>query len=318
MRPDLRDTPPGPDLARALYDYVVDSGRFMVLEVSQDARIISANGAFRSRYAGFADVRGEPLSRFFADEDDSPLDIEPGQAHEKTVARVFRATAEGEPCLFHAYPLDGHTLLIGEVADASDHEVVARMGNLTLDMSRLVRDLRRANRDLARANQLNEELARTDGLTRLANRRHFLERLEAGVAQARSRQHRLSILMIDLDHFKNVNDTFGHAAGDRVLVAFADLLRALVRVSDLPGRLGGEEFGLYMLDTSLDVAMKVGERVRARTRELRPLEENYLPSTSIGAAEWREGEDMDALMQRADAAMYKAKAGGRNRVVADG
>ncbi|TVQ72583.1 MAG: GGDEF domain-containing protein [Chromatiaceae bacterium] len=316
MRPVTRDTPPGPDLARALQDYVVNSGRLLVLEVGQDGRIICANSAFRSRYAGFADVRGEPIARFFSDEHGS-LDIEPGEAHEKTVARVFRATAEGERCLFHAYPLDGHTLLIGEVAEAGDHEVVARMGNLTLDMSRLVRDLRRANRDLARVNALNEELARTDGLTRLANRRHFLERLESGVAQARSRQHRLSILMIDLDHFKRVNDTYGHAAGDQVLVAFADLLRALVRVSDLPGRLGGEEFGLYMLDTSLDVAMKVGERLRLRTRELRPLDDDFRPSTSIGAAEWRETEGVDSLIQRADAAMYRAKQKGRDQVVAD-
>ncbi|MFW2133563.1 GGDEF domain-containing protein [Ectothiorhodospira haloalkaliphila] len=316
MRPGTRDTPPGPDLVGALYDYVVNSGRLLVLEVGRDGRIICANGAFRSRYAGFADVRGEPIAHFFSDED-GPVDIEPGEAQKKTVARVFRAAAEGERCLFHAYPLDGHTLLIGEVAESGDHEVVARMGNLTLDMSRLVRDLRRANRDLARVNALNEELARTDGLTRLANRRHFLERLESGVAQARSRQHRLSILMIDLDHFKRVNDTYGHAAGDRVLVAFADLLRALVRVSDLPGRLGGEEFGLYMFDTSLDVAMKVGERLRARTRELQPLGDDFRPSTSIGAAEWRATEDVDSLIQRADAAMYRAKENGRNRVVAD-
>lgn len=316
MRPGTRDTPPGPDLARALYDYVVDSGRLLVLEVGRDGRIMSANSAFRSRYAGFADVRGEPITRFFSDED-GPLDIEPGEACEKAVARVFRASADGERCLFHAYPLDGHTLLIGEVADGSDHEVVARMGNLTLDMSRLVRDLRRANRDLARANALNEELARTDGLTGLANRRYFLERLDAVVAQAQSRQHRLSIVMIDLDHFKRVNDTYGHAAGDRVLVAFADLLRALVRAADLPGRLGGEEFGVYMLDTSLDVAMKVGERLRVQIRGLRPLADDYQPSASIGAAEWRQGEDAESLMQRADAAMYRAKQNGRNQVVAD-
>ena len=227
-----------PELAAALHGYVMDSGRLVVVEVGRDGVILDANVAFRSRFAGFANVRGEPLARFLRSGGQRP-DIEPGLPNRQPVARVFKTIMGGESYLFHAYPLGDNALLIGERAGADDNDVIARMGNLTLEMSRLVRDLRKANHDLEQANRLNEQLARTDALTQLPNRRYFMERLSQGVAQAQTRSHPLSVLMMDLDHFKRVNDTFGHAAGDRVLIAFAELMRAQVRVADLPGRLGG-------------------------------------------------------------------------------
>ena len=304
-----------PELAAALHGYVMDSGRLVVVEVDRDGLILDANVAFRSRFAGFAAVRGEPLARFLGSGSQQP-DIEPGLPHRQPVARVFKTVMGGENYLFHAYPLGDNALLIGERAGADDNDVIARMGNLTLEMSRLVRDLRKANHDLEQANRLNEQLARTDSLTQLPNRRYFMERLSQGVAQAQTRSHPLSVLMMDLDHFKRVNDSFGHAAGDRVLIAFAEQMRAQVRVADLPGRLGGEEFGLYMFDAELEVALAVAERLRVHVNLMRPLEADYRPSVSIGVAALAPGEDIEQLLKRADDGLYRAKESGRNRVMA--
>ncbi|MBK1693001.1 GGDEF domain-containing protein [Ectothiorhodospira mobilis] len=303
------------DWARALYDYVMDSGRLLVLEVDPGPRrIVHANVAFRSRFAGFADVRGQSLDRFLDGEEDL-LDLPVPGDGDRPMARLVHTLLGGEACLFHAYPLETRVLLIGEVVEGADHEVVGRMGNLALDMSRLVRDLRKANQALARANALNEQLARTDALTGLANRGYFMERLAAGVAQAHSRGHRLSVVMVDLDHFKEVNDRYGHAAGDAVLVALAGLLREVVRASDLSGRLGGEEFGIFLFDSDGDTALAVAERVRAGLARQRPLEGDYRPSASLGVAELSPGEADGDLMRRADAALYAAKGQGRDRVV---
>jgi diguanylate cyclase (GGDEF)-like protein len=304
-----------PELAAALRGYVMDSGRLVVVEVDRDGLILDANVAFRSRFAGFANVRGEPLSRFLGSGSQQP-DIEPGLPHRQPVARVFKTVMGGESYLFHAYPVGDNIVLIGERAGADDNDVIVRMGNLTLEMSRLVRDLRKANHDLELANQLNEQLARTDTLTQLPNRRYFMERLHHGVAQAQTRSHPLSLLMMDLDHFKRVNDTFGHAAGDQVLIAFAELMRAQVRLSDLPGRLGGEEFGLYMFDAEIEVAVSVAERLRTHVNLMRPLEADYRPSVSIGVATLASDEEAEPLLKRADEALYRAKESGRNRVMA--
>ncbi|MCG5509185.1 GGDEF domain-containing protein [Ectothiorhodospira lacustris] len=317
MNPPVLDPTLQPELARALHSYVMESGRLVVVEVDSDGRIRDANVTFRSRFAGFADVRGESLSRFLASGDEIP-DIEPGLAHRTAIARIFNTVMGGENYLFHAYPLNAHTLLIGEPAKTEDSDVIGRMGSLALEMSRLVRDLRKANHDLAMANELNQQLARTDALTHLANRRYFMERLQQGVVQAQSRQHALSILMMDLDHFKQINDSFGHSTGDAVLAAFAELLRALVRISDLPGRLGGEEFGLYMFDAHRHVAAAVAERIRASTWELRPSGLDHRLGVSIGIAMLEPEEDAEALMRRADAALYQAKNQGRNRIVIAG
>jgi diguanylate cyclase (GGDEF)-like protein len=302
-----------PELAAALHGYVMDSGRLVVVEVDRDGLILDANVAFRSRFTGFASARGEPLARFLSSGSQRP-DIEPGLPNRQPVARVFKTVMGGENYLFHAYPVGDNIVLIGERAGADDNDVITRMGNLTLEMSRLVRDLRKANHDLEQANRLNEQLARTDALTQLPNRRYFMERLSHGVQQARTRSHPLSLLMLDLDHFKRVNDTFGHAAGDQVLVAFAELMRAQVRLSDLPGRLGGEEFGLYMFDAEIGVAVSVAERLRTHVNLMRPLEADYRPSVSIGVATLALDEETDQLLKRADEGLYRAKESGRNRV----
>ncbi|MFK8251087.1 PleD family two-component system response regulator [Ancylobacter terrae] len=165
------------------------------------------------------------------------------------------------------------------------------------------------------------ELAITDGLTGLNNRRYLESNLAAMVDQAGARGLPLSLMVIDIDHFKSINDKWGHAAGDEVLRDFAARLRRNVRNVDLACRYGGEEFVVAMPDTDLDVAGRVAERLRARIEsELFPIQpgsQRLKVTTSIGiASRLGPGEDAFALLRRADEALYRAKREGRNRVVA--
>jgi two-component system cell cycle response regulator len=170
--------------------------------------------------------------------------------------------------------------------------------------------------------QQSMELAVTDPLTGLYNRRYMESHADSLVERAAARGKPLSVLIIDIDHFKAVNDTHGHNAGDDVLREFSDRLRSCIRGIDLACRYGGEEFVVVMPDTDLGVANKVAERIRRRVAaEPFPIERGSRSvevTISIGLAGRIGPQDKAALiMKRADAALYLAKRNGRNRVVSD-
>jgi diguanylate cyclase (GGDEF)-like protein len=163
-----------------------------------------------------------------------------------------------------------------------------------------------------------ERLATTDGLTRTFNRSHLLPCLEAEMNRSQRESKPLSVLLLDLDHFKLVNDRWGHAVGDAALCAFVEAVRGCVRSFDVLVRRGGEEFELVMPGTGTVEAWKVAERVRTRLCQ-HPLEirgDIVLRQTvSIGLATWDGQESAAALDQRADLALYEAKRKGRDRTV---
>jgi diguanylate cyclase (GGDEF)-like protein len=163
-----------------------------------------------------------------------------------------------------------------------------------------------------------ERLAITDTPTLAFNRGYLFPRLKQELERAAARGEALSILLIDLDHFKRVNDAHGHAVGDELLRAFADTTRALVRSTDILVRRGGEEFVLILPATREHNAAAVAERLRARLADTPLLAREGLcvqPTISIGVASWDNHESSEALDERADAAMYEAKQRGRNRVI---
>jgi two-component system cell cycle response regulator len=157
-----------------------------------------------------------------------------------------------------------------------------------------------------------EALLREDALTGLSNRRAILTQLGGMVSGARRHGHPLSIAVLDLDHFKSINDTHGHKCGDEVLVAAVHAMGAHLRAEDQLGRLGGEEFLVLLPDTKADAAVHVAEKLRAEVAEA-PAK---VPITvSVGVATW-DGETPEELLQRADEALYAAKESGRDRVMA--
>jgi diguanylate cyclase (GGDEF)-like protein len=170
----------------------------------------------------------------------------------------------------------------------------------------------------ARLHHVVQHQAVTDELTGLVNRRRFVGALGSEFVRARAFGTPLSIVMADLDHFKLVNDRFGHAAGDEVLQRFAELIRAHLRDVDVPGRLGGEEFAILVPETDASGAAVVAERVRSAfgsTQFL--LAHPHTVTATFGVAQLQEDESAGDLLQRADRALYRGKGQGRNRVVVD-
>jgi diguanylate cyclase (GGDEF)-like protein len=171
-------------------------------------------------------------------------------------------------------------------------------------------------------NYLQRELenkAHVDYLTGVSNRRHFMEKANLDLLRAVRYDSPLSILMLDIDFFKKINDSHGHKAGDAVLMKLAAICRQTLREVDIIGRIGGEEFAILLPETKLPEAVEVAERLRvAVTRAKVPLESGGLPlqfTVSIGVTSLAAKEDnLDVLLNRADKAMYEAKETGRNKV----
>ncbi len=179
------------------------------------------------------------------------------------------------------------------------------------------RDLLRETADEARANaEQAQERAMTDALTGLANRYGLQRSLTREYAETRRYQRSLACLMIDLDDFKNINDTYGHMIGDIVLKQVADILTETVRGSDMVFRCGGEEFIALLPETDINGALSLGEKIRhaASARMYGNGEQGFTLTLSVGAAELCDGESGNDMIARADLALYQAKELGRNRV----
>jgi diguanylate cyclase (GGDEF)-like protein len=169
-------------------------------------------------------------------------------------------------------------------------------------------------RPLLRAFRWTEEQAseaRIDSLTGLANRRAAEEILAAEISRAHRFKHELAVVLLDLDRFKEINDSFGHAAGDMMLRAVSRLLTSLARQGDTVARWGGEEFVVVLPETDLPGARRLAERLR-RTIEAHPVGE-MRTTASCGVATMLPDDDMDALLRAADQGLYRAKSNGRNR-----
>jgi diguanylate cyclase (GGDEF)-like protein len=189
-------------------------------------------------------------------------------------------------------------------------ELIARV-SAAVRVKTLQDELRKRNVELSL-------LSRTDALTSLANRRHIEERLYELTSLSQRHRHDLAVMMIDIDHFKAVNDTVGHAGGDTVLREFSARLQRALREEDIAGRWGGEEFLVLLSLTDLTGAVTLAERV-CQSIASKPFvlddETTLAVTVSIGCAV-ADGHDPEELVKRADEALYEAKEGGRNRVVA--
>ncbi|MCU1658356.1 MAG: hypothetical protein JWO57_3012 [Pseudonocardiales bacterium] len=163
-----------------------------------------------------------------------------------------------------------------------------------------------------------DRMSRTDALTGLYNRRHLDDELRRSHEDARRHDAPLCLLLLDIDHFKNVNDTYGHPAGDLVLGAFAQRLREQLRAGDIAGRWGGEEFLIIMPRTDPAGAFEVAERIRTCTgaTPVTSVDGHVMKVTVSGGLACGPGDTADAAVHLADTSLYQAKAAGRNQIVA--
>lgn len=187
----------------------------------------------------------------------------------------------------------------------------------TRELSDALQSLLRLRRELEIEHRIASKAARTDELTGLNNLRAFKEQADTMFAHAQRYSLPLCALLLDIDHFKQINDTYGHAAGDQVLQVVAQRLKTALREADLCGRLGGEEFAVLLASTDLHEALLIAEKLRLAIQDIvMPMIDATLRVTiSIGVARAHEDcPDTTTLLAQADAAMYQAKSSGRNRV----
>jgi diguanylate cyclase (GGDEF)-like protein len=183
---------------------------------------------------------------------------------------------------------------------------------------RISNNRKKANEDLANLNQKLYELATKDDMTELYNRRHFLELSQRELCKLQRTNSSGVVLMIDIDHFKEVNDNYSHAAGDQAIINVANILKENLREYDIVGRVGGEEFSMFLPNSEINIAVQIAERMRNKVVNLSTLfQKNTIKLTiSVGLTARLEGEvDIEHMLHRADKALYQAKNSGRNKVV---
>jgi two-component system cell cycle response regulator len=191
-----------------------------------------------------------------------------------------------------------------------------RFEELLLRLKRVLKERKLTNERLQMLEKL-KKLSITDGLTKLYNSRHFYNLLKGEVDRAARYGHPLSMLIMDIDHFKDYNDNYGHLEGDKVLVRLGQVIKLLLRKMDTAYRYGGEEFTVILPETDAEEALTVAERIRKAVKGIvfnpEPGEEAAV-TISIGMTAYSPPEDLTAFIQRADKALYGSKTAGRDRV----
>ena len=304
------------------YSYCADT----YPELSQALNVVLSNNA------GFSSERNEEIfgKYFGCDEEREVLQTTSGEMQGKIDEVISHVSQAGADSSDFGEKLSG---LTEELVDgATPQEVANVVREILLQTQGLVTRSRALEGRLAAASveitSLRDHLksmrqeALTDSLTGLANRKCFDQRLREEAAKAMEEGTQLSLLILDIDHFKKFNDDFGHQIGDSVLKVVARNLNDEVKGQDLPARYGGEEFCVILPGTRLEDAATVAEQIRARLakRALKnsKTDQSYGKITlSVGAALYQFGESITDFVQRADQCLYLAKDGGRNRVVTE-
>lgn len=205
-----------------------------------------------------------------------------------------------------------------QALDLGAHDFVSKPIEYKI-LSARMRSALRLSQAQTELEELNEELHRlasTDSLTNSFNRRHFFTLANSEHMRAKRYNRKLAAIMIDIDHFKTINDSYGHATGDEVLRVLTTHCKQMLRTSDVFGRLGGEEFAICCPETSLAGALTIAEKVRTSFNEKKMhIDGKTITATlSLGIAEFKDGDDkFDQTLRRADQALYAAKNGGRNK-----
>ena len=270
-----------------------------LIVLNAEGQVVDSNPAARALLGSTHTLLGATLTRLLPVLNKAPLCLQ-----ESREVRL----PDGARLDMHVTPVTGN--------DGVSEGRVVVLRDVTAER-RAQEALIEAQGDLRRANQVLERLALTDTLTGLANRRRMEMQMEEEFARARRHSRPLSFVMIDVDHFKRVNDAHGHAAGDRVLSSCGRAIQSQLRPGDVAARLGGDEFGVVLPETTRDEALDIARRLRAVLRDLshEGQKQRVQVTSSFGVSALLE-RDLSAadLLARADRALYIVKASGRDNV----
>jgi diguanylate cyclase (GGDEF)-like protein len=301
--------------AESVIEHVRRAGALIVVILDSQGRILDANRGLMQLLSLKELPRDRDISEWLRDVTVEQLLPPPEREEKRLSVSVQGGRMPGYRMDVNVIRTGEQFLLIGEKPIIADSTLVSEMSAISDELTNMTRQLRHKNQELEAAKKKIEQLARTDGLTGLTNRGEFLQSVDRVVSAARRHDRPVSAVLSDIDHFKGLNDTYGHQAGDAALKTFAEILRSTSRQEDIVARYGGEEFICLMADTDESAAAAYAERVRAAL-EAACLEGIDRPMTaSFGVAQLRANESAEQLESRADKAMYHAKENGRNRVI---
>jgi diguanylate cyclase (GGDEF)-like protein len=287
---------------------------FLMVRYAADHTISAASKAFISQIPDEKSLLGESVDRYLADPDGRDCSLLSSSIDELPVSFTVTIRPTQRTYLCTLYADDTGYVLLGDLIAESKDEAVQRMSLMTNELASLTLELRKRNADLEQANETIRELTRVDPLTELANRRYFAEVLDTALTFAHRHEQPLSLISIDLDRFKFINDTYGHDVGDEVLKNFANILRESCRNEDFPVRLGGEEFLILLPNTVVDEAFTLADRLREKLTST-DMGQGHSITASFGVTQLLENDNYFNFMKRADMALYEAKSGGRNKTV---
>jgi len=312
-----RDNPGNPDVASIEEINRRQSRR------RQDGRRIDDNVHYLKRRElspiSPVDERAELISRNLSHAQAPVLqqDIETSVAQSEAFVEVLQGSLDRLKNADKQQDFEHQRLVILQELETviSQHsEITGQFVKVSYYLSQVQNDSDRLNEELHRVTKLSL----TDELTGLPNRRAFITRLHEEVSRVQRYGHELAIALLDLDYFKMINDTYGHPAGDAVLVQYADSVLNRLREHDMLARYGGEEFAIIFPNTEAGGAVRALENIQQTVAEFQCEFEQKtvpLPTFSCGLAIYEPGESMDSLIKRADQALYRAKKNGRNQVV---
>ena len=307
-----------PDRVKAMLDTLAEG----VLVLDSQSRIVLANESFSKTFGRSAiELQGLKVSRlpWKKTAEDEPMDVTPWQAaidhgDSQTGVPMGLQTVAGTIKSFTvncAPILGGDGSRRGALATFADVTALEEKNNRLREM---VQMLEQSREEINRQNKELQSLATTDPLTGCLNRRSFFAEFQTHWSAARRYSHPLSCLMVDVDHFKRINDRFGHGVGDQVLQQMAQVLKSMARDTDVVCRYGGEEFCVLLPHTDLEHARQAAERLRAAIEERQCLSISITASVGVSALELQP-KSLQDLLDQADKALYAAKRSGRNRVV---
>lgn len=276
-----------------------------IAEFTAGGRLIQANKGFQLLFSGMT-FENKSWNDFFLV--DIPAINSAGSIQEQ---KCFKTTADNElngwlcknAFTFH---------FIGEIYEVGDKHFLEEISDLTNVMANLNSKLRHDKQCLIKATKELENLSRKDPLTNLLNRRAFFNVIEEKLSLATRQGIAITLCYIDLDHFKSVNDNWGHDIGDALLIKISTMLKETIRLEDVAARFGGEEFIVVLIGLSLDKSRLVAERIREQCKQIHINSLTRSNTLSIGIATWDGVENIQSLITRADHACYTAKNNGRD------